>query len=297
MRYQTLLLLLAMGFTLTRAEIPKMRGYTLTWGDDFLGSAGSLPDPKNWIVDIGTQYPNGPPQWGNGEVQHYTDNSENLKLVGDGNLQITPLKNATNAWTSARIESQRTDFQARSGGRMRISARIKLPDVQGDQALGYWPAFWTLGDAYRGNYQNWPAVGEVDVMENINGADGAWGALHCGVHPGGPCKEPNGLAKFNQCPGTSCRGNFHVYSIDIDRSYRPETITWSVDEQVYHHLTEKNLGVAAWAKIFHHGHFILLNVAIGGYFPNGHHGSPTPLESTVPGKSMLVDYVAVYNSV
>jgi hypothetical protein len=44
----------------------------------------------------------------------------------------------------------------------------------------------------------------------------------------------------------------------------------------------------------HAGYFILLNVAMGGAFPNGVAGSGTPTASTVSGRPMLVDYVAVW---
>jgi beta-glucanase (GH16 family) len=48
---------------------------------------------------------------------------------------------------------------------MQISARIKMPDVTGGAAVGYWPAIWSLGDKFRSKYQNWPMAGEYDVME------------------------------------------------------------------------------------------------------------------------------------
>jgi hypothetical protein len=44
----------------------------------------------------------------------------------------------------------------------------------------------------------------------------------------------------------------------------------------------------------HAGYFLLLNVAMGGAFPNGVAGSATPTPATVPGRPMVVDYVAVY---
>jgi beta-glucanase (GH16 family) len=153
------------GLVLTRAAPPAIPGFSLTWSDDFIGISNSLPNPSNWIVDTGTGYPGGPTQWGTWEVQSYTSRPENLKLTGDGVLQITPLRDANNKWTSARIETQRSDFMAKAGGKMRISARIIMPNITGEAAVGYWPAFWTLGSDYRGNYQNWPSVGEYDIME------------------------------------------------------------------------------------------------------------------------------------
>lgn len=120
---------------------------------------------------------------------------------------IQPLRSPSGQWTSARIETRRSDFMAREGGKMRIQARIMMPDVHGDEALGYWPAFWSLGNTYRDNYGNWPSTGEFDIMENVNGIAKVWGVLHCGVNPGGPCDETNGIANSRQCPGSACQGN------------------------------------------------------------------------------------------
>jgi beta-glucanase (GH16 family) len=181
-------------------------------------------------------------------------------------------------------------------GKMCIQARINMPNVSGPEAVGYWPAFWTLGGTFRGNYQNWPAIGEFDIMENVNGINSAWGTLHCGVDPGGPCNETLGISSNIACPGTSCQGNFHVYSFVVDRTVTPETLQWSVDGQIYQTVTETQVGTDVWTQVVHSGHFILLNMAIGGSFPNRVYGGTTPLDSTVSGMSMLVDYVAVYNS-
>jgi beta-glucanase (GH16 family) len=141
--------LLASG-SVVKAAIPSISGFTLTWGDDFIGNANSLPNTANWIVDTGTSYPGGPANWGTGEIQTYTSSNSNIKLNGNGVLQITALKDGSGRWTSARIETQRADFVCPQGKRMRIQASLNLPSVS--QPIGYWPAFWTLGSAYRGNY-------------------------------------------------------------------------------------------------------------------------------------------------
>ncbi|OAL46841.1 beta-glucanase [Pyrenochaeta sp. DS3sAY3a] len=288
---------LALLSPLALAAPPSIPGFTLTWSDDFIGTANNPPASSNWIIDTGTSYRGGPAQWGTGEIQTYTNLAQNLKLTGDGVLQITPLRDAAGAWTSGRIETQRSDFQARAGGKMRIAARIIMPDVSGEQAVGYWPAFWTLGNSYRGNYQNWPAVGEYDIMENVNGINRVWGVLHCGVNPGGPCSETDGIAANVQCPGTPCQGNWHVYSLEVDRSSSPEKLTWSVDGVNFHVVTANDLPAETWAQTVHHGHFILLNLAIGGAFPNKNSGITTPTARTAPGVPLYVDWVAVYNSV
>jgi hypothetical protein len=133
---KTIALILA-GIRFAWSAPPAIPGFALTWSDDFIGSANSLPNPADWIVDTGTSYPGGPANWGTHEMQSYTSNPQNLKLTGDGMLQITPLRDGKNQWTSARIETKRSDFQAVAGGKMRISARITMPNVTGEAAVGY----------------------------------------------------------------------------------------------------------------------------------------------------------------
>ena len=78
-------------------------GWTLVFGDDFNGSANTLPSGANWIFDTGHSYPGGPPNWGTGEIQSYTTSTSNISLDGSGNLRITPQPNkiADNAAKSA----------------------------------------------------------------------------------------------------------------------------------------------------------------------------------------------------
>ena len=263
------------------------------WRTDFDGAAGSRPSADDWIIDTGTGYPGGPANWGTGERQTYTDRPENLQLDGDGHLKITALKDGGN-WTSGRIESQRTDFAAPAGGKLRIEASIRMPDVSGDRALGYWPAFWTLGADYRGNYWNWPGIGEFDIMENVNGINKVWGVLHCGVNPGGPCNETQGKGNSRDCPDTACQAGFHTYALELDRTdSAAESLNWYVDGQKFHTVNSSEMDAASWANATHHGHFLLLNLAMGGAFPDGVAGSATPTDATEPGGSLLVDHVAV----
>ncbi|GAA4616852.1 glycoside hydrolase family 16 protein [Saccharopolyspora hordei] len=274
---------------------PPEEGWTLTFGDDFTGEAGSLPS-SDWIIDTGTSYPGGPANWGTGEIQTYTDDPANLSLDGNGNLQITPLRDDAGGWTSGRIETQRADFKAEEGGAVRIEARLQVPNVTGDAALGYWPAFWALGAPYRGDYWNWPGIGEFDVMENVNGKNETHGVLHCDVSPGGSCNETEGLGGSSPCPGETCQAGFHTYRFEWDRTGDVEELRWYVDGQQFHSVSESQVSPEAWATMTsHEGFFVLLNVAMGGAFPDKDAGFATPTEATEPGHPMLVDYVAVYN--
>jgi hypothetical protein len=264
------------------------------WREDFNGDAGGLPSSRDWLVDTGTGYPDGPPNWGTGEVQSYTTDKSNIGLDGHGNLRITPRRDSAGQWTSARIETKRADFKAPAGGVLRVEGRIQMPDVTGDAAAGYWPAFWVLGSPFRGDFGSWPRVGEVDVMENVNGQNRAWGVLHCGVAPGGPCAEFDGLGGTAVCPGEGCQAAFHTYRFEWDRSTSTDQLRWYVDGVQYHSVAQSQFDAATWSNMTSHaGFFLLLNVAIGGGFPNGVAGSDTPTAATAPDKPMVVDYVAV----
>lgn len=102
---------------------------TTLFKDDFNGAAGTLPDQSNWILQTGTSYPGGPANWGNGESETYTNSTQNVRLDGNGNLLIVPLKSAAGAWTSARIETRLSTYTAPAGGKMKIEASIRLPNT------------------------------------------------------------------------------------------------------------------------------------------------------------------------
>jgi beta-glucanase (GH16 family) len=273
---------------------PPPSGWSLAFADDFNGTANTLPSGNNWQFDLGHSYPGGPANWGTGEIQSYTDSTSNVSLDGSGNLRITPRRDGAGNWTSARIETHRANFKAPAGGVLRMESRIQMPNVTGDAALGYWPAFWALGSPYRGDYWNWPGIGEFDIMENVNGINSVWGVLHCGVNPGGPCNETSGIANNRACPGSSCQSAFHTYRFEWDRSISPNEFRWYVDGQQYHSVKQNQLPADTWNSMTSHaGYFILLNVAVGGAFPDALAGE-TPTAATVPNVPMVVDYVAVW---
>ncbi len=293
-RVALITLLMAMPF-IAQARIPARAHWTLRFGDDFNGPAGQLPSRKLWRFDTGHRYPGGPPRWGTHEIQAYTRDPANVSLDGNGHLRITPRKDPAGHWTSARIETRQADFKPPTHGVLRIQARIRMPDVDGRSALGYWPAFWALGGDYRIS-GNWPQIGEFDIMENVNGLDRVWGTLHCGIDPGGPCGEPSGLGKRMRCPQTACQSHFHTYTLEWDRSSRPQQLRWYVDGQLYNHIAQNRLPSDTWKEVTGHGgYFLLLDVAIGGDFSYAMSGgTPTPTPATKPGHPMVVDYVAVW---
>ncbi|KAK6501346.1 hypothetical protein TWF481_009188 [Arthrobotrys musiformis] len=277
----------------TPKAVPQRPGFTLTWSDTF-----SQPGPvsSEWQYDIGTSYPNGPQNWGTGEVQRYTSDKKNVFISANKQLNIIPFRNPrTGEWTSARIETARDGFKCQAGGEMIIEARILLPS--GGRQEGVWAAFWAMGRKFRRNGNDgWPMTGEWDIMEAVNGGNTILGTVHCGVYPGGPCDEPNGIG------GTTdiARGVFNTYALRIDRTledWRKQSLTWSVNGEEYHSVSGYDIGhYKTWANLVYEPFFLLLNVAMGGGFANAWAGRDTPTAETTPGYGMLVDWVAVYNT-
>jgi hypothetical protein len=273
---------------------PTPAGWTLAFSDDFNGSANAGVNTGNWLYDLGTSYPGGAANWGTGEVETMTNSTANVFQDGAGHLAIKPIRNSSGQWTSGRIETQRTDFAAPAGGKLRVQASIQQPNVSGAAAAGYWPAFWMLGAAARPvGATNWPSIGEIDIMEDINGRSSEFATLHCGTNPGGECNETTGIGSGERACG-GCQTGFHTYTMELDRSVSPEQIRWSLDGVQFFAINSTQVSATTWNNATHHGFFLILNVAMGGGFPAAFGGGPTG--STQSGVSMLVDYVAVYTS-
>ncbi|MFI5936531.1 discoidin domain-containing protein [Actinoplanes sp. NPDC051494] len=263
-------------------------GWTTVWTDDFTGPAGAAPSATNWLSRTGTQYPGGAANWGTGEVE--TATAASATLDGTGRLAIKAVRDGAGAWTSGRLETQRTDFEPRPGEQLKFAAVLKQPDVA--NGLGYWPGFRATGAAYRGTYTNWPGVGETDIMTGVNGRGQLSQTLHCGSAPDGPCAEYNGRASgFATCAG--CQTGYHEYAQIIDRTKTDEEIRFSLDGRQTWVVRESQVGVAAWQAAVHHGFYLRLDLAIGGSLPNAIAGTTTPAADTTSGGVLSVDSVTV----
>jgi hypothetical protein len=273
---------------------PTPSGWTQVFADDFNGPANTGVNTSDWRYDTGTSYPGGAANWGTGEVETMTSSTQNVYQDGNGHLAIKPIRDGNGNWTSGRIETQRTDFAAPAGGKLRLEASIQQPNVSGAAAAGYWPAFWSLGDAARpAGATNWPGIGEIDVMEDINGRSSEFATLHCGVDPGGPCNETTGIGSGERACG-GCQTGLHTYAMEYDRSISPEQIRWYLDGNNFFTVNANQVDATTWNNATHHGFFMILNVAMGGGFPAAFGGGPTG--ATQSGVPMLVDYVAAYTS-
>jgi beta-glucanase (GH16 family) len=237
---------------------PAASGWTLDWSDEFDGDA---LDRSKWVAETGGH------GWGNNEMQYYTGRPENVRVAG-GMLVIEARKERyeNREYTSARLKT--AGLYERMHGR--FEARIKVPKGQ-----GIWPAFWMLG-ADIGKV-GWPRSGEIDIMENI-GKEPA--TVHGTLHgPGYSGEKAYGQpSKLDQ---GAYADDFHLFAVE----WEPGEIRWYRDG-IHYHTAKPALVNGDW--VFEHPFFILLNLAVGGYWPG------YPDSSTVLPQQMLVDYVRVY---
>ena len=239
----------------------------LVWSDEF--EAGSL-DLHSWNVEL-------VPDPHNEELQYYTDRigeepDANLRIE-DGILVLEARREdyAHRQYTSARINTRgKREFLYG-----RFEARIRQPD-----GIGMWPAFWLLGGDI--GEAGWPACGEIDVMEG-KGRLPNWtsGAIHAGPNPG-----ENRIVGFSHLlESGTFQDSWHVFAVEWD----PDEIRWYVDgRHVYEVRKPANEGPAYWPFDRGQPFFLILNLAVGGWFDPGH----PPAEDLSP-QRLLVDWVRV----
>ncbi len=233
-------------------------GWTLIWHDEF---DGPEIDQANWTFDTGGH------GWGNNEMEYHTDRPENARIE-DSQLVIEARAETfgNRDYTSARLKTQ--GLHAWQYGR--FEARLRVPFGQ-----GIWPAFWMLGEDIA--QAGWPECGEIDIMENI-GKEPA--IVHSTVHGPG-YSGAQGVTRLHTLPEGALADDFHVYAIE----WEAKEIRWYIDDTLYHTLTPADVP-GRW--VFDHPFFLILNVAVGGYWPG------YPDETTTFPQKMAVDYVRVY---
>lgn len=234
----------------------------LVFQDEFNDPAGAKPSTAKWTYDPGF------PQ--NGEVQYYTENSNNAQTNGQGQLVIEARKETVNGrdYTSARMNTG-TKFHVQYG---RVEARIKVP-----KGNGLWPAFWMMGADFLTG-RPWPYNGEVDIMEVLGrNTSEAYSTLHA--------PQYNGAGGYGQKYATvDLSQDFHLWAAEWDS----KGIKFLLDGNQVFYATKATVEATRGPWIFDHPFYLILNLAVGGDFPGPVDGS-TPFPAR-----MLVDYVRVY---
>jgi beta-glucanase (GH16 family) len=238
--------------------------------ENFDGPAGSAVNSGRWQLETGDNSGN------NHERQYYTPGNANAALDGNGNLVITARKENPGNYQCWYGRCEYTSARMNTAGKFtttygHVEARMKLPRGQ-----GMWPAFWMLGHDI--GSVGWPNSGEIDIMENVGYEPGTvHGTLHGPGYSGG-----EGIGAGYTLPGgRAFADDFHTFAVD----WSPNSITWSVDGQVYQRRTPADLGGDRW--VFDKPFFLILNLAVGGDWPG------LPDASTVFPQRLVVDYVRV----
>ncbi len=244
----------------------------LVWFDEFDGN-GAI-DSNKWHHQ--TQIPSGG-SWYNGEIQHYTDRTDNSNVSG-GFLYLTAKEEVgytdqgvTKDYTSARLNSK---FAFTFG---KIEIKAQLPT-----GVGTWPAIWMLGKninedgAYWDNQgfgtTGWPACGEIDIMEHWgNNQNFVQSAMHT------PSSSGNTVNKGGQTVSTAST-NFHIYTLE----WSPEKMVFSVDDVIHYTYNPDPKTPSNWP--FTAEQYILLNTAV----------LPEIIGTGFTESSMIIDYVRVY---
>ncbi|MGA5351585.1 lectin [Streptomyces thermodiastaticus] len=243
-----------------------------TFSDTFDGPAGSPVDSSKWQMETGDNV-------NNHERQYYTSGTNNAALDGQGHLVITAKREnpgnyqcwyGTCQYTSARLNTS-GKFAAQYG---HVEARMKVPRGQ-----GMWPAFWMLGTDI--GDVGWPNSGEIDIMENVGYEPST---VHGTIHGPGYSGSGGIGAPYSLPGGQAFADDFHTFAVD----WAPDSITWSVDGNVYQRRTPADLGGKTW--VFNKPFFLILNLAVGGDWPGDPDGS-----TSFP-QQLVVDSVSVTTS-
>ncbi len=250
----------------------------LVWSDEF--STNGAVNTSNWFHQ--TQLPGGG-SWFNGEVQHYTNQQTN-SFVDSGNLYIVAKKEnytnqgVTKQYTSARLNSK---FAFKYG---RIDVRAKLPIESGT-----WPAIWMLGKNvnepggyFAANYgtTNWPACGEIDIMEHGITRSEPKNYIQSALHTPssfGNTKDIGGIVA-----DSNIDSNYHIYSMN----WSPNQISFLLDNVLYYTYNPTVKDASTWP--FDKEQYILLNIAMGGIAGT--------IDANFTQSSMVIDYVRVYQN-
>lgn len=250
----------------------------LVWSDEF--STNGAVDNTKWFHQ--TQLPT-TGGWYNNEQQHYTNLITN-SFANNGELNIVAKKETftdqgyTKNYTSARLNSK---FAFKYG---RIDVRAKVPKNQGT-----WPAIWLLGRNVNepGGYfastygnTNWPACGEIDMMEYGIFPSAPENFIQSTLHT--PSSSGNSVNHGGMLASSDITDNYHIYSMN----WSPNQITFLLDGVAYYTYNPSVKNASTWP--FDKEQYLLLNLAMGGVAGT--------IPSTFTNASMIIDYVRVYQN-
>lgn len=296
--------------------------YQLQWSDEF---DGTELNRDNWNVEDNAR------GGGNAELQYYSPRNISIEkhpVSGESCLVLTAKKEdyGNRPCTSARLNTQ--DKVTVHYGK--VEARIAFPYT----ADGLWPAFWMLGNNLAKNLGNnddvdktkaalakqgrvvWPKCGEIDICEMGH---------HKGIENGTQDRYFNGACHWGESFNNGAYpnvGGFYTADYPVQGDFHLFTLVWTEDSIAmyldqdkypetapYFQLSLRNKEVNQPGHYFNHPFYLVLNLAVGGFFPNMPAAEKYPERITFDDPSfqrvtalpadgtpvkMYVDYIRVY---
>lgn len=311
--------ILAVSVALSACAKPE---WQLVWSDEF--EADTL-NTAYWNTEDNAR------GGGNAELQYYTPKNitmENHPVTGEHCLVLNAQREdyGNRPCTSARLNTH--DKVTVEYGK--VEARIAFPYT----ADGLWPAFWMLGNNLAKNLGNddsidkqaarlanegrvvWPKCGEIDICEMghhygiENGIQDRYfnGACHWGESFNNGAYPNYGQFNTSEYP---VQGDFHLFTL----IWTEDSIAMYLDQdkypdvKPYFELSLRNKEVNAPGHYFNHPFYLVLNLSVGGFFPNMPAAEKYPVLITADDPSfrkvtalpadgtpvkMYVDYIRVY---
>ena len=196
--------------------------------------------------------------------------TDNVAVEG-GVLTLTARRQQAGwaSFTTGAIETRgKRSWQAAEGRPFRLCVSGQLPGGGGTGA-GIWPAFWMMPESTA----CWPAGGEMDVLEEIDGD----GVAHATYH-----FSPNGTCGLDRSEG----GSMFIPSLHTSfNEFALERTTHSL-AFVYNGVTVYN-STAGSLAVLDDPWYLILNLAVGGPWPK-----PVNSSTRFPAVTK-VDYVRV----
>ena len=292
--------------------------WELVWSDEF---DGTELNTAYWNVEDNAR------GGGNAELQYYSPNNVSIErhpVSGENCLVLSARREdyRNRPCTSARLNTQ--DKMTVCYGK--IEARIAFPRT----ADGLWPAFWMLGNNLATNLGDnddvdrqtaqlakegrvvWPKCGEIDICEMGH---------HTGIENGTQDRYFNGAAHWGESFNNGAYpnvGGFYTADYPVQGDFHLFTLVWTEDSiamyldsitQPYFQLSLRNKEINQPGHYFNHPFYLVLNLSVGGFFPDMPAEEKYPLLITADDPSfqrvtalpadgtpvkMYVDYIRVY---
>lgn len=296
--------------------------WQLVWEDDFNGSE---LNSDYWNVEDNAR------GGGNAELQYYSPKNITIEchpVSGESCLVLNAQREnyGNRPCTSARLNTQ-DKVMVEYG---KVEARIAFPHT----ADGLWPAFWMLGNNLAKNLGDnddidrriaelekqgrvvWPKCGEIDICE-MGHKDG--------IAAGTQDRYFNGACHWGESFNNGAYpnvGQFYTADYPVQGDFHLFTLIWTEDSIAMYLDQDRYPDVAPYFQLslrdkeinqpghyFNHPFYLVLNLSVGGFFPDMPAAEKYPVVITEDDPSfqrvtalpadgtpvkMYVDYIRIY---